>query len=163
MGRKAFLLFFLFATATGGIAFPSQQKLSLDELTRQADTIVKGRVEDIRTQTSPDRSNMTTLVMIAVEDQWKGRKVSSVTVALAGGATGGIAQSVEGEPRFSKDERVIVFLKDRGQQYAVVGARQGKFAVTDDPAGKAEMVVDLTGNRQELKKFRAAVETAARP
>lgn len=149
------LFLFLFGLATEGTAFAlSERKLSLEELTRQADLIVEGRVQDIQTQASQNRSSIITLVVLPLKKQWKGSNVPTVTVKLSGGSAGEITQRVVGQPEFSLGEEVILFLKRQADgRYATVGGKQGKFTVKVDPLGGKEMVEDLTGKKQELEGF----------
>jgi hypothetical protein len=157
---KAFLAFtFVFLIAAAGLA--SERRLSLDELAREADLIVKASVVDIKTAA---RGNgiLTTLVTLAVEESWKGSPPGpQVTVSVRGGSAGAVAQAVSGEPRFSPGERTIVFLKAKRSSYTVVGGRQGYFAVKSETDGK-EVAQDITGDRRAVDNFRAQVE-AVRP
>jgi hypothetical protein len=152
--RAVFLLFAVFFTAS---ASASEQKLALDELTRAADLIVKARVVDITTL-SRDGGNLTTLVTLAVEETWKGSPPEpQLTISIRGGAAGGIAQAVSGEPRFSSGERTLVFLKAAGTKFTVVGRRQGKFVVTTDAEGK-DTVKDITGTTWSVDILRSELK-----
>ena len=130
------------------------QKLSLEELTREADVIVRGRIQKVTSQESPDRSNVTTLVEVSVVEQWKGPKASSLFLNQPGGSAGGITQAVPGLPHFSLGEEVILFLKRiENDRFATVGGRQGKFVVKTDPQSKKEFVADLTGKSEAASDF----------
>lgn len=146
----------LFAAA----AFASEQKLSVADLAREADLIVKARVVDIKTE-SRGAGQLETLVTLAVEEVWKGTAPPQVTVTVRGGAAGGIAQAVSGEARFLPGEQIIVFLKAKGSSYRVVGGRQGKLVIkiqTDGKDGK-EVVQDITGARYVLDKFQTEIQS----
>lgn len=157
------LFFFLLSLATESTGFAtSVQRLSLEQLARQADLVVKGRIQDVQTQTSQDRSTITTLVVVSVEQQWKGPHLSTVVVRQPGGSTGEITQRVVGEPEFSPGEHVILFLKRADGHYAIVGAKQGKFAVKIDPLGRRETVKDLTGKEQEIAEFLSRLKETLR-
>jgi hypothetical protein len=130
------------------------QKLSLEELTREADVIIRGRIQKVGSQPTADRSNITTVVEVAVVDQWKGQKASSLFLNQPGGSAGGIAQAVPGLPRFFPGEEVILFLKRiESDRFATVGGKQGKFVVKTDPQSKKEFVADLTGKSQAASDF----------
>ena len=132
----------------------SVQRLSLEQLARQADLIVKGRIQDIRNQTSQDRSAITTVVVLPIEKQWKGPNVSMVTVRQPGGSAGEITQRVMGLPEFAVGEEVVLFLRKQADgRYATVGGKQGKFTVRINPQSGKEMIEDLTGKEQELGEF----------
>lgn len=159
MNGKAVFIACVFSLAVADVAFSSQPRLTLEHLARAADLIVKTEVKDI--QTSRSRGNLTTLVTLAVEEGWKGMAPGQVTVAVAGGVAGDVAQAASGEPRFSPGERNILFLKARGDHYTIVGGRQGKFAVKTDTDGK-ETAQDLTGLRRDVQQLRAEIEAAGR-
>jgi len=130
------------------------QKLSLEELTREADVIIRGRIQKVGSQPTADRSNITTVVEVAVVDQWKGQKASSLFLNQPGGSAGGITQAVPGLPRFFPSEEVILFLKRiESDRFATVGGKQGKFVVKTDPQSKKEFVADLTGKSQAASDF----------
>jgi hypothetical protein len=130
------------------------QKLSLEELTREADVIIRGRIQKVGSQPTADRSNITTVVEVAVVDQWKGQKASSLFLNQPGGSAGGITQAVPGLPRFFPGEEVILFLKRiESDRFATVGGKQGKFVVKTDPQSKKEFVADLTGKSQAASDF----------
>ena len=136
------------------------QKLSLEELTREADVIIRGRIQKVGSQPTADRSNITTVVEVAVVDQWKGQKTSTLSLRQPGGSAGGIAQAVPGLPQFFVGEDVILFLKeiDRGY-FSTVGGKQGKFVVKTDPQNRKEVIEDLTGRSSSLSDFLIRLKT----
>jgi hypothetical protein len=147
--RLVFSLFFSDAALAETL-----QKLSLEELTREADVIIRGRIQKVGSQPTADRSNITTVVEVAVVDQWKGQKASSLFLNQPGGSAGGITQAVPGLPRFFPGEEVILFLKRiESDRFATVGGKQGKFVVKTDPQSKKEFVADLTGKSQAASDF----------
>jgi hypothetical protein len=156
---KAVFIACAFSLLAAAAAVSSQQRLTVEQLARGADLIVKTEVKDI--QTSHSRGNLTTLVTLAIEERWKGTAPGQVTVAVAGGVAGDVAQAVSGEPRFSVGERNVLFLKARGDHYTIMGGRQGKFAVKTDGPGK-ETAQDLTGSRRDVQQLRAEIEAAGR-
>ena len=154
--RPVFLLItVLYAVA----ASASEQKLAVTELAREADLIVKARVVDIK-MAPRGHGNLTTLVTLAVDESWKGAAPPQMTVAVRGGSAGGIAQAVSGEPRFSPNERTIVFLKSADGSYTVVGRRQGKFAVITEADG-TEVAQGITGAWRAVDNLRAEIRSAA--
>jgi hypothetical protein len=153
-------VFLLFPVFFAAAAAASEQKLAIEELAREADLIVKARVVDIKTVSRRVGGNLTTLVELAVEEAWKGSPPGpQVTVSIRGGAAGGVAEAVSGEPRFSANERTVVFLKSADGTYTVVGRRQGKFGVKTEADGH-EVAQGLTGTQRAVDNFRAEVEAA---
>ena len=130
------------------------EKLSFDRLIGEADLIVKGRVEELTTRQAPDGRSATTLVAVSVASQFKGAKVSSVTIEQPGGSMGEVTQGVPGLPEFSSGEDVIVFLKRQGNRaYSIVGGRQGKFNVKMQPGSNQEMTEDFAHRTETLESF----------
>ena len=137
-------------------------RLSLEELTREADAIVRGRIQKVTQQTA-DLSNITTDIEISVVEQWKGPKASSLVLSQPGGSAGEITQAVPGLPQFSAAEDAILFLKEsRGGFFEMVGGRQGKFVVKTDPQSGKEFIQDLTGKTQTLSDFLIRLKAALR-
>jgi len=159
---RASVVLCVFLIAAESIALASSaRKLSLDDLARQADLIVKGHVQKLLTETSPDRSTITTIAVLAVDEQWKGAPASSVSIEQPGGTAGGITQRVAGEAEFAVDEKVVVFLKKQGRsRYVTVGGRQGKFLVKTDGQTGSDVVEDLTGARWQAGEFVRRLQAA---
>ena len=159
---RAALVFSVFLLVAESVAVASSaRKLSLDELARQADVIVKGRVQKLQTKTSSDRSTITTAVTLAVDEQWKGAPASSLSIEQPGGSSGGITQRVAGAAEFALDEKVIVFLKREGRgHYVTVGGRQGKFTVKTDAQTGSDFVEDLSAKRWQPDEFLARLQEA---
>src|SRR5687767_16027509 len=96
---NALLLLLLFMIQ--GAFVSTAQKLSLEELVRQAEIIIRGRVAESKTTASSDASFLTTRIAVSVEEQFKGRKISSVTLTLPVGSMGDVAQGAPGTPEFA--------------------------------------------------------------
>ena len=154
MPRASIVLCVFLVVAESIAAASSARKLSLEELARQADAIVKGHVEKLLTETSPDRAIVTTIAVLAVDRQWKGPRAATLAIRQPGGSSGDITQQVAGAPKFAIDEKVLVFLKREGRgHYVTVGGRQGKFSVKTDAQTGSDFVEDLTGSKQALETF----------
>jgi len=152
---KVFLLLTLFYLPVEGIApATATQKLSLEQLAREADLIAMGRIQGVTSQESADRSTITTVVTFSVEEQWKGPKASTITVKQPGGSVGGLTQRVMGEPQFSVGEEVILFLKKgRDGPYVTVGGVRGKFLIKKDLQSSKRVIEDLTGKSDFEESF----------
>lgn len=108
-------------------------KLSLDQLTWRAATIVVGRVESTssRWEKSPDaplwsRGSIVTDVRVVADDVLRGSAGGTLTVTVPGGSVGDWSMPVEDAARFAPGGRYLVFLGAGG---GVVGWRQGNPAV----------------------------------
>ena len=159
-GRRRFvaqLVIFVVFTCLGALGFvqaTTLQKLSFDRLLGEADLIIKGRVEELKTRQVSDRRPMTAIIRVSIENQFKGPNVSSVTIEQPGGAVGDIAQGVPGLPEFSPGENVILFLKrHRGGAFTIVGGKQGKFTVKTQPGSSEEVVEDFAHRTEALESF----------
>ena len=71
------LILILFCPFSGG----NGQIFSLEQLVREADLIVRGNVQQMRSQESA------TLVMLSVEEQWKRPRAYSITIIRPVGMT----------------------------------------------------------------------------
>jgi hypothetical protein len=130
------------------------ERLSFDRLIGEADVIVKGRVEELKTRQAPDRRSATTVISLFVVSQFKGAKVSSITIEQPGGAMGELTQGVPGLPEFASGENVIVFLKrQRSGAHTVVGGKQGKFSAKTLPGSNQEIAEDFAHRTEALDSF----------
>lgn len=145
---------FICLALAGFVEASTVHKLSFDRLIGEADLIVQGRVEELKSQQAPDRRSITTGVKVSVERQFKGPKVSSVTIEQPGGAMGDIAQGVAGLPEFSSGEDVVLFLKrQRGGTFRIVGGKQGKFTAKTQPESNNWVVEDFARRTEGLDSF----------
>jgi hypothetical protein len=152
--RQLSVLYIYMGLAAAGLAQASTvQKLSFDRLVDEADVIVRGRVQELKNSPASDRSSVSTVITVSVENQFKGDKVSSVTLQQPGGSLGAVVQSVPGLAEFSSGEDVILFLKRRREgAFAVIGGKQGKFTAKGQP-GKSGVVEDFAHRTEALDSF----------
>ena len=102
--------------------------VDLDELSRDARDIARGRVVSVDTQWTDDRRSVETLVTLEVESYLKGSFGETVTFRVAGGRLGRFRSLVVGAPEFSDGQHVIVFLSYRGPMIPyLVGFSQGVY------------------------------------
>jgi hypothetical protein len=152
---QLFIFFIYFClTSPSVVEGTTLQKLSFDRLIGEAELIVRGRVEELKIQPAADRRSMTTIVTVSIERQFKGPKVSSVTIEQPGGSMGDIAQGVPGLPEFSSGEDVVLFLKRqlRGT-FKMVGGKQGKFTAKAQPESNSWVVEDFAHRTEGLDSF----------
>jgi hypothetical protein len=136
------------------------QKLSLDRLIGEADLIVRGRVDEIKSRRASDRRTVATVVTITIVRQFKGPKVSSVTIEQPGGSLGDVTLGVPGLPEFTIGEDVILFLKrQRGGAFNIVGGNQGKFTAKTQPGSDNEVVEDFAHRTEALDSFLGRLTT----
>jgi hypothetical protein len=130
--------------------------LSVEELARSSDAVVRGQVRGMTATLSSDGRRIFTLVDLEVSATWRGDAGKTVKVIVPGGIVGDIGQRVDGAPTFAEGEEVVVFLNSaEAGGHRVAGLSQGKFSV----AG-ANATPDLAHLRMVGRKV-AAGERAA--
>jgi len=107
-------------------------KLSLEQLTMEADTIVRGTVMGRTSAWNAQHTAIYTNVTIAVEEIIKGSSGVQVTFQIAGGIVGEIGMRTSNDPVFQDGEGVIVFLNSESVPASIVGLHQGKYTVRDE-------------------------------
>jgi hypothetical protein len=121
--RVAIVGFAVFANASAGATL---EQLSIEEMSRKATVIVRGRVSgcagDLR------GSVIYTRCTVAVSERWKGQTSGEIEFLVPGGTARGLVQTFTGSPRFSSGEEHILFLwAGRSGAYQIIGLSQGKF------------------------------------
>ena len=159
--RQLFIsLISLILAVPGFVQGTTLQKLSIDRLIGEADLIVRGRVEELKTRQAPDRRFITTIITLSVQTQFKGPEVSSITLEQPGGAMGDVAQRVPGLAEFSKGEDVVLFLKrQRGDLFNTVNGKQGKFTIKTERETGKEIVEDFAHRAEALDDFLSRVKS----
>ena len=93
--------------------------------------IVHGRVVNVRSEPTVDRSTIATYVTLDVDQPLKGRVGESITFRVPGGQVGRYRRVVVGAPRFDRGDEVIVFLTSRGPSIPYLfGLSQGVYRVS---------------------------------
>jgi hypothetical protein len=117
--------------------------MSVEDLARQADTIVLGTVMQQESAWDAQYTAIYTDVTVAVERVLAGTSGDTVTFQIAGGVVGSMGMRTSNDPVFRDGERVIVFLNTSAVPSSVVGMQQGKFTVKDDQVTRGEETVSL--------------------
>ena len=138
-----------------GFGDAAMVKLSLPQLTSQADVIVRGTVTSQASAWNAQRTAIYTDVTVAVEEAVKGSPAATVTFRIAGGVVGDVGMRTSNDPVFQDGEQVIVFLSTQGAAGAVVGLRQGKYTVRGG-------TVNGDGQTMPVADFIAAIRAASR-
>ena len=139
------------------LGFAQEKALMLDEMTKQADVVVVGKVTTKRSEWNSDKTRIYTRVTIDVDDCLKGTSGKSIEVFVPGGEVGRVGELYTHMPKFSKDENVIVFAeKDRSGRYRVAGASGGKYSVKKDEKTGERIV----SNRVPLDRFKEEIRRA---
>ncbi len=124
-------------------------KLSLQDLTNAADTIVLGEVKNIQFEWSMDKSVILTVVTLKIHEVWKGDYYNDqILIQFPGGIIDDMGLKVSDMPIFQEKERVLVFLKSIMNinetknsstvslglfpAFSVFGYAQGKYSITEN-------------------------------
>ncbi|MGE4084522.1 MAG: hypothetical protein AB7H93_16085 [Vicinamibacterales bacterium] len=115
---------------------------TFDELVRESQVVVYGRVVEVAGRWSADRRTIESLVTLDALEHFKGTVTDSTTFRVPGGEAGGRRLVVAGAPAFSPGDAVVVFL--RGQAPALptpVGLSLGVYRVARDPRSGGLVVI----------------------
>lgn len=86
---------------------------SIEELARDADVVIRGRVAGLETRLVDEGRRVMTLVEVVATECYGGGCGETTEVLIPGGAHGEIVQRISGLPGFAEDDDVILFLKRR--------------------------------------------------
>ena len=128
-------------------------KMSVEDLARQADTIVVGTVTQRQSAWDAQHTAIYTDVTVAVERVLAGTPGDTLTLRVAGGIVEGMGMGTSNDPTFQDGEQMIVFLDTTTIPSSVVGMQQGKFTIKDN-------LVTLADETVSLEAFIATVRSA---
>ena len=126
-------------------------RITLEEIARQADVVAVGTVDRLRSEWNGNKSRIQTLVTIRVEQQLKGTPAGGeLTVLVPGGEVDGVGEVYSHTDRFRQDEEVVVFAKrdSRGTLRIATGDR-GKLLITHDQS-TGKRIVQNVGTLDEV-------------
>jgi len=153
-----FTLLLLILLTVAPVVSALMQKISVEDLIKEADVIVIGDIKEVESRWGQGRTPINTYVTLSVENYIKGGEgQETLTIITQGGSKWGFTVWVEEAPDFTKNEKVLVFLKKAGREFSVAGWAQGKYIVEN------EDVRDISGEKVSLKDFLRRVEDAMPP
>lgn len=103
----------------------------LPTLVREAQTIVLGRVTDVRGVIRPGTRRVESYVTVAVDETLKGAGARTLTFKTLGGVSGRYRTVVHGSPVFTAGDEAVLFL-GRGSMPYPIGLAHGVFRVRRD-------------------------------
>jgi hypothetical protein len=104
--------------------------VSVEDLARQSDAVVRGTVTGAKAQRTDDGLRIFTTVELRTVAQLRGSAPPRLRVNVPGGVVGRLGQRVDGAPAFAPGEDVVVFLRrTSADTFAVNGLAQGKFTI----------------------------------
>jgi hypothetical protein len=123
-------------------------EVPLEDLTREADAIVHGVVTRVGTRMVARRGSLDphTVVWIDVQEWLKGSGGRRVRLRELGGVGRTAGLAIDGVPRYTAGEEVIVFIEARGRTPRTLALAQGRFVVRRNVSGGSAIVTrDLDG------------------
>ena len=109
-----------------------------NEMVSASQTIVQGRILDVRPYETAGRRTIESLVTVQVVNAIKGQPGATAYFKLPGGQVGRYRRVMVGVPQLSQGDEVVLFLK--GSTPAVpmpFGLTQGVYRVSRDASGRA--------------------------
>lgn len=147
--RRLFLIIALAAIfALSAAEATIMVKLGLDDLAREADTVLAARVSYLWSEWDESGLRIYTYVALEPKELFKGDvRQPEIIVKVRGGIVGAVGQISPGTPSFDQGEDVVLFLKETADGFfSVVGLAQGKFSVKRDAAtGENYVISNLSG------------------
>ena len=104
--------------------------VSVEDLARVSDAVVRGRVAAARPQRTGDGRRVFTVYDVRTSAVWRGRAPAVARVRVPGGVAGRLGQRVDAAPSLATGEDVVLFLGRAGPDvFRVTGLAQGKLSV----------------------------------
>ncbi|MGH7322967.1 MAG: hypothetical protein ACRELA_25555, partial [Candidatus Rokuibacteriota bacterium] len=143
---------------TTGTALAAVIPMAVEELVARADHVFLGLVKDVRARQDPAGGGIVTDVSVVAEEYLKSRTFPPrVILVLPGGTVGSLTLRVEDVPTFVRDERVLLFLRERAGAPEIVGAWQGVFRIRGGTSVQAESNLTLP-----LGELKARIQSVVR-
>lgn len=160
MSGKSIITFiaFLFVTMCS-LNLAQQIKVDLQDLSKDADLIITGKVSQQISSWNEDKSRIYTIATIQVEDYIKGNLAgNSVSVKYLGGEVGDVGETYSHIPTFVNNEEVLIFLKknENKSDYSVLYGEEGKISLVND-SQTGELItssnVRVSSLKNQIKNF----------
>jgi len=114
-------------------------RLNLDQLAGAADAVARVRCSGAESRW--ESGSIWTITTFDVVDAIKGNPAPRIVVRLPGGKVGPVTATVDGAPKFTAGEEVIIFLeRSRADGYSIAGWVEGTFRIALDPGTHRETV-----------------------
>jgi hypothetical protein len=117
-----------------------------NEMVAASQTIVQGRIVDVRSFETAGRRTIESLVTVQVVDAIKGRPGATAYFKLPGGQVGRYRRVMAGAPQFTPGDEVVLFLKGSAPVVPMpFGLTQGVYRVSRDVSGRALVTPAVAG------------------
>jgi len=175
MRRSLFVVFFM-ALSTFVADATTVVPLSFEQLVNESQSVVYGRVADVRAQWTADRRFIESVVTIEILRGIKGSAAESISFTTPGGQVGRYLNVIPGAPSFTRGDLAVFFLTAQGPRLPVTtGLTQGIYRVQRDALSGEMLVVPpaieagriVRGDRRRkpvsLSAFEGTVRAVATP
>jgi hypothetical protein len=116
--------------------------LTFEQLVNESQSVVYGRVSDVRAQWTDDRRFIESVVTVEILRGMKGGSGESIAFTVPGGQVGRYLNVIPGAPSFVPGDLAVFFLSARGARLPVTtGLTQGIYRVQRDAASGEMLVV----------------------
>ena len=135
-GKSIFIYLVLLFCAASQVNFTQQVNTPLEDISKEAELILTGKVTQQTSDWNKDKSRIYTVANIQVEEYIKGNAAgNTVSIKYLGGEVGEVGEIYSHMPRFKDNEVVLVFLKkeNNGNDYKVFNGEDGKISLVFDP------------------------------
>jgi hypothetical protein len=136
-----------------------------NEMVTASQTIVQGRVVDVRSYETAGRRTIESLVTVQVVDAIKGQPGATAYFKLPGGQVGRYRRVMVGAPQFTPGDEVVLFLKGSAPAVPMpFGLTQGVYRVSRDVSGRAMVMPAIAGGSGRIVRgdpARRALDLAA--
>jgi hypothetical protein len=122
-------------------------KLTVPQMSNLAQSIVVGKVTEVRSEWNDAHNQIYTYITVKVDETLKGEHQDYVSLRQLGGIVDDIMADVVGFPKFKVGSEQLLFIKDNPSGFMpIVGASQGKFDIlVDQETGKKTVLNNLVG------------------
>jgi hypothetical protein len=104
--------------------------VSVEELARTSDAVVRGRVARAQSEQTADGMRIFTRFEVRTSAVLRGKAPASAFVVVPGGVVGRIGQRVDAAPTLTLGEEIVLFLqRSSDDTFVVTALAQGKFSV----------------------------------
>jgi hypothetical protein len=140
MRRSPFVVAFI-CLLTVVVGATTVAPLSFEQLVNESQSVVYGRVTDVRAQWTADRRFIESVVTIEILRGMKGTARESIAFTVPGGQVGRYLNVIPGAPSFAAGDTAVFFLTAQGARLPVTtGLTQGIYRVRRDD-GSGDMLV----------------------
>ena len=116
--------------------------LSFEQLVNASQSVVYGRVADVRAQWTADRRFIESVVTVEILRGMKGNAGESIAFTVPGGQVGRYLNVIPGAPSFAPGDLAVFFLTAQGPRLPVTtGLTQGIYRVQRDISSGEMLVV----------------------